>query len=67
MAAQQRSLIFWGAIVLAVIFAIIGVLYWTGSNPIQAGTHHKYAALFFVLAVVALLAAYMYRPGDARA
>jgi membrane protein YdbS with pleckstrin-like domain len=63
--AQQRSLTFLGAVVLAVIFLIIGVLYWTGHNPVQSGTHHKYAAVFFVLTVVALVVAYPNRPSVA--
>ena len=60
--AQQRSLTFLGAVVLAVIFLIIGILYWTGDNPVQGGVHHKYAALFFVLTLGALVVAYPNRP-----
>lgn len=66
MPAQQRSLLFLGAIVLAVIFLIIGLLFWTGHNPVEAGRHHKYAALFFVLTVAALIGGYAYRPAATR-
>lgn len=64
--AQQRGLMFLGAVVLAVIFLIIGILYWTGNNPVQGGIHHKYAAIFFVLAVLAIGGGYAYRPSGAR-
>lgn len=45
------------ALVLAIVFFVIGILYWTGTLQIGAGhpgPHHSHAILFWVLALVAL-------------
>jgi hypothetical protein len=63
MPQQQRPLVFVGAIVAAVILAIIAVLYLAGNGPLDPGRHIKHALLFFVLAAGALAVANFNRPG----
>jgi hypothetical protein len=60
---DQRALLFYGAIVVAVVLAIVGVLYWGGHGPFFAGVRHKHAILCWVLAVGALVVANFNRPG----
>jgi hypothetical protein len=46
------------AIVLALVFFAIGVLYWIGKAQIGAGhpgPHHVHGALFFVLGLLSLV------------
>jgi hypothetical protein len=62
---DQRALIFYGAIVVAIVLAIVGVLYWGGHGPFIAGVHHKHAILCWALAVGALVVANFNRPGVA--
>ena len=65
MPQQQRTLVFVGANVAAVILAIIAVLYLAGNGPLEPGRHIKHALLFFVLAAGALAVANFNRPGAA--
>ena len=58
---DQRQLLFLGAIVVAVLLAIIGVLYLAG-DFVPSGVHHKHAILAFALAVGALIIANFNRP-----
>ena len=60
---QQSILVFIGAIIAAVILAIIAVLYLAGNGPLDPGRHIKHALLFFVLAAGALAVANFNRPG----
>jgi hypothetical protein len=60
--AQQRTLIFYGAIVVAIVLAIVGVLYLAGDMFYPTGRHVKHAILAFVLAVGALIIANFNRP-----
>jgi hypothetical protein len=46
------------AVILAVVFFAIAILYWTGTLQIGAhegGPHHKHAVLFAVLGILALI------------
>ena len=63
MPQQQRTLVFVGANVAAVILTIIAVLYLAGNGPLEPGRHIKHALLFFVLAAGALAIANFNRPG----
>lgn len=63
--AQQRALMFFGAIIVAIVLAIVGVLYLAGHGPFVTGVHDKHAILSFVLAVGALIVANFNRPGVA--
>lgn len=63
--AQQRVLLFYAAIAIAVVLAIVGVLYLTGNMFYPKGVHHKHAILAFVLALGALVVANFNRPGVA--
>jgi membrane protein implicated in regulation of membrane protease activity len=55
-----------GLIVLAVIFAILAVLYWVGAiqfmTTLGRGPHHTHGILFAVLAVLSLVGANFTRP-----
>jgi hypothetical protein len=64
---DQRALLFYGAIVVAVVLVIVGVLYWGGHGPFIAGVHHKHAILCWALAVCALVVANFNRLGVAAA
>jgi ABC-type transport system involved in cytochrome bd biosynthesis fused ATPase/permease subunit len=41
------------ALILAVVFAVIAVLYWVGHTPL--GQHAKHGILFIVLALLCLV------------
>ena len=46
------------ALILAIVFLVIGVLYWNGTIQFGAsrpGPHHLHAILFYVLALVAIV------------
>ena len=46
------------AVILAVAFFVIAILYWTGTLQIgahESGPHHKHAVLFAVLGILALI------------
>jgi hypothetical protein len=43
------------ALILAVVCAVIAVLYWTGHMPWPAGVHTKHGILFAVLALLCLV------------
>jgi hypothetical protein len=60
--AQQRTLIFAGALVVAVALALIGVLYIAGDGPLASGQHIKRALLFWALAAGAVVVANFNRP-----
>jgi hypothetical protein len=56
---------FYGAIVGAIVLAIIGLLYLTGNMFYPKGIHGKHAILAFVLAGGALIVANFNRPNVA--
>ncbi len=62
---DQRTLVFFGSIVVAIVLVIAGVLYWGGHGPFFAGVHHKHAILCWVLAIGALVVANFNRPSMA--
>ena len=64
MTAENRQLLFLGSIVVAVILALVGIFYLSGS-VITTQHHAKRAILAFVLAVAALVFANFNRPGIA--
>jgi hypothetical protein len=43
------------AVILAVVFLIVAVLYWTGHMPWPPGVHTKHGILFAVLALLCLV------------
>ena len=76
---MKRSVLFYGAIVVAAIFIILGVYYLIHgiyhpfvflnrpfvlvNHPlVNYNSHKKYSAIFFAVAVVFLLGAYLARP-----
>lgn len=59
---QNNMSLFLGAIVAAVILAIVGILYLIGDGPLDPGRQIKHALLFFVLAIAALVIANFNRP-----
>jgi hypothetical protein len=59
---DQRAIIFYGAIVVAVVLAVVGVLYLMGDMFYPKGVHDKHAILAFVLAAGALIVANFNRP-----
>ena len=65
MAQDNRPWYFLGAVVAAVILALIGIFYLTG-HVITSQDHPKRAILAFVLAVGALVVANFNRPSPAR-
>jgi hypothetical protein len=58
--SANRQLFFLGGIIVAVVCAIIAILYWTGSAGL--GHHIKHGILFIAIAVVAALFAAVNRP-----
>ena len=64
MTPQQRTQVFYGAIVLAVVFVIVAILYILGDS-IPSGVHYKHAILAFALAAGSLVVANFNRPARA--
>jgi hypothetical protein len=62
---SQRQMVFFLAIVVAVVLVIVGVLYYGGHMFYPTGVHHKHAILAWVLAIAALVVANFNRPGVA--
>jgi hypothetical protein len=58
-----RPLFFIGGIIVAIVCAIIAILYWTGSTGL--GHHIKHGILFIAIAIVAALFAAVNRPAGA--
>ena len=60
---QPKRLMFLGAIAVAIVLAIIAVLYLIGDGPLDPGRQIKHALLFAILAIGALIVANFNRPG----